>query len=219
MNASNEVSTRVRTMVVEDQGMVLAFFERWLAQLPGFVLVASARSGEEALSQVEAARPDVLLVDYQLPGMDGLELVQSARQVRPQLRALVVSSLVNPLALTRIRKSGVEGYVEKDATPELLAEALEAVADGRRYFSSKFKETVAREGANSEGVGKILSRREQQVLSFVLGKKTNREIAGLMGLSARTVEFHRANMMAKLNAKNLADLMTIAQRRGWTATG
>lgn len=210
---------RIRVMIVEDQGMVRAFLERWLAGMPRFVPAGSARSGEEALELVELERPDVVLVDYQLPGMDGLEFVQSARQVRPQLRALVVSSVVNALALTRVREAGVEGYVEKDASPETLAEALEAVADGRDYFSQKFRETMSREGANAEGVAKILSRREQQVLGLVLGRKSNREIATLMGLSERTVEFHRANMMAKLAATNLTDLLERAKQRGWTAAG
>lgn len=215
MNAANKnPSPRIRIMIVEDQGMVRAFFERWLSTMPRFVLVASARSGEDALAQVEAARPDVVLVDFQLPGMDGLEFMQAARQVRPQLRALVVTSLIDALALTRVRESGVEGYVEKDASPETLAEALAAVADGRRYFSPKFVETMAREGANAEGVGKILSRREQQVLALVLGRKTNREIAEQLGLSERTVEFHRANMMAKLSATNLTELVARARQRG-----
>jgi len=214
MTTKEERPALIRVMIVEDQGMVRMFLERWLAGLPGFTLVGSARSGEEALPLVESARPDVVLVDFQLPGMDGLEFMQAARQVRPQLRALVVTSLVDPLALTRVRESGVEGYVEKDASPEMLAEALNTVADGRPYYSRKFQATMASEGANAEGVAKILSRREQQVLSLVLGRKSNREIAGLMGLSERTVEFHRANMMAKLSATNLTELVARAKQRG-----
>ena len=205
---------RIRAIIVEDQGMVRAFFERWLTTMPRFELAASARSGEEALMLVEAARPDVVLVDFQLPGMDGLEFMQAARQVRPQLRALVVSSLVDALALTRVREARVEGYVEKDATPEILAEALSAVADGRQYFSAKFRETMAREGAKAESVAKILSRREQQVLGLVLKRHSNQEIADLMGLSIRTIEFHRANLMTKLNASNLPDLVAQAKQRG-----
>lgn len=211
-------TARIRVMIVEDQGMVRAFFERWLATLPRYELAASARSGEEALGRVEAERPDVALVDFQLPGMDGLEFMQAARQVRPQLRALVVTSLVDALALTRVRESGVEGYVEKDATPETLAEALDAVADGRRFFSPKFRETMAREGANAESLAKILSRREQQVLAWVLGRKSNREIAAHMGLSERTVEFHRANVMAKLDATNFAELVAQVKQRGLGAS-
>jgi len=215
MNAKKEPAPRIRILIVEDQGMVRAFLAQWLAAQPRFLLVASARSGEEALALIEAARPDVALVDFQLPGMDGLEFVQSARQVRPQLRALMVTSLTDVLTLTRVRETGVEGYVEKDAAPELLAEALNAVADGRAFYSEKFRETLAREGAQVQGVGKILSRREQQVLAHVFARKANREIAELMGLSVRTVEFHRLNLMTKLGATNLDELTAAARLRGW----
>lgn len=220
MSEMHPSAPRLRLMIVEDQGMVRTFLERWLATLARYELVASARSGEEALGLVEAARPNIVLVDYQLPGMDGLEFMQAARQVRPQLRALVVSSLMDPLVLTRVREAGVEGYVEKDATPEMLAEALAAVADGRQYFSQRFRETMAKEGAKAEGMGKILSRREQQVLELVLARKANREIAESLGLSVRTVEFHRLNLMTKLEAANLPDLLRNARQRGWlTAPG
>lgn len=215
MNIPKEAPPRIRILIVEDQGMVRAFLERWLAEQPRYTLVGSARSGEEGLQIVESGRPDVALVDFQLPGMDGLEFVQSARQVRPQLRALVVTSLVDALTLTRVREAGVEGYVEKDASPELLATALGAVTDGRPFYSEKFKETLSREGAKAQGAGKILSRREQQVLGYVLGKKSNREIAELMALSLRTVEFHRLNLMTKLDATNVDELTTNAQVRGW----
>lgn len=203
----------IRTMIVEDQGLFRGFLERWLATVPGFTLVASAATGEEALLHVESSRPDVVLVDYQLPGMDGLEFIRSARQIRPQLRALVISSLVNPLALTRILEARVEGYLENDSSPDLLTVAMLAVAAGETYFSEKFHEIMSKERSDAESIGKILSRREQQVMALVIKGKTSREIGLLMGLSARTIEFHRANLMTKLGAKNLAELATIAQLR------
>lgn len=215
MMSPNSSHAGIRVMIVEDQGLVRAFFARWLEGLPRFVLAGTARTGEEALLLLEKARPDVVMVDLQLPGMDGLEFVRAARQVRPQLRALVVSSLIDPVALTRVGETGVEGFMEKDATPELLAEALNLVADGRRYYSQKFEETLAREAAKPEAVGKILSRREQQVLALVLGRKSNRDIAEAMGLSVRTVEFHRANLMSKLQVTNVEELVATARLRGW----
>jgi DNA-binding NarL/FixJ family response regulator len=146
--------------------------------------------------------------------MDGLACVRAARQVRPQLRALVLSSLIDPLSLTRVRESGVEGFVEKDASPDQLADAAIAVAAGRSYFSARLTEILAREGAKAQALGKILSRREQEVLTHVLSGKTSREISDLIALSIRTVEFHRANIMGKLGATNLAELVANAQRRG-----
>lgn len=127
----------------------------------------------------------------------------------------MLSTLTDPLALTRVRESGVEGYVEKDAPPALLAEALEAVASGERFFSSRFSEVLARESAKATGLGKILSRREQEVLGHVLAGRSSREIGELIGLSPRTVEFHRANLMAKLGASTPIEVPTRARALGW----
>jgi DNA-binding NarL/FixJ family response regulator len=126
-----------------------------------------------------------------------------------------MTSLTNPLAVTRIRESGVEGYLEKDAEPAELAEAVQAVAAGRSYFSRRFQATMRREGGQPLAAGKILSRRELEVLSHLLERKTNREIADLMNLSARTVEFHRANIMTKLDSTNAEELLVAAKLRGW----
>jgi DNA-binding NarL/FixJ family response regulator len=203
-----------RVLLVEDMGMFRAFLEKWLAGLPQFQLVGSAGSGEAALALMATVRPDVLIVDLQLPGIDGLEFVRAARQLRPHARALVLSSQVDPLALTRVRGSGVEGYVEKDAPPALLAEALTAVAAGRKFFSARFSDTLAQESSKALGLGKILSHREQEVLTHVLAGQTSREISERIGLSARTVEFHRANIMAKLGATNVTELVAHARQRG-----
>jgi len=194
--------------------MFRAFMERWLTGHPRFELVGAVGSAEEALAALAARQPDLLVVDLQLPGMDGLDFVRAARQARPQARALVFSSLMDPLALTRVRESGVEGYLEKDTQPEKLEEALTAVAAGRPYFSARFLETLAQEGAKAEAIGKILSRREQEVLTQVVAGKTSREIADFYGIGLRTVEFHRANVMAKLGAANTAELVAQARARG-----
>lgn len=205
---------RTRTLLVEDQGMFRAFMETWLAPNPRFELVASASSGEEALPLLTTTRAELVIVDLQLPGMDGLEFVRAARQARPQARVLVLSSLVDPLSLTRVRESGVEGYLEKDTQPDRLEEAMSAVADGRSFFSRRFTEVISREGAKAEALGKILSRREQEVLSQIIAGKTSREIADFYSIGLRTVEFHRANLMAKFGATNTADLLAQARARG-----
>ena len=212
---TSDSNAPTRIMVVEDQGMFRAFLQQWIPQQEGFVLAGAFATAEEALRQVESEAPHVALVDLQLPGMDGIARAQALRQLRPHLRTLLLTSMVDPLALTRVREGGVEGYLEKDAQPAELVLALRAVASGRSYFSKRFDETLAREGAKSEAVGKILSRREQQVLSLVLAGRTNREIAESIGLSPRTVEFHRANVMAKLGAANVSELLACARQRGF----
>ena len=188
--------------------------ESWLAPHPRFELVGSAASGEDALPMLATTRPELMIVDLQLPGMDGLDFVRAARQARPQSRVLILSSLVDPLTLTRVRESGVEGYLEKDTQPEALEKAMHAVADGRSFFSSRFAEVISREGSKAEALGKILSRREQEVLSLVIAGKTSREIADFYGIGLRTVEFHRANVMSKFGASNTAELLFQARARG-----
>ncbi|WP_438479964.1 response regulator [Oleiharenicola lentus] len=205
---------RTRTLLVEDQGMFRLFMEQWLAAHARFELVGSASSAEEALGMLTSRRPELMIVDLQLPGMDGLDFVRAARQARPQARALVFSSLMDPLALTRVRESGAEGYLEKDTDPEKLEEALTAVASGRNYFSARFLETLAQEGGKPEALGKILSRREQEVLTKIIEGLTSREVADFYGIGLRTVEFHRANVMAKLGATNTAELVAQARLRG-----
>lgn len=204
----------IHVLIVEDQGMFRNFLEQWLAEQSKFLLVGTAGSGEEALPLVTEHRPDIALVDLQLPGMDGLNFARAARQIRPHLRTLILTSLVDILTVSRVRESGVEGYLEKDASPEQLQEALNAVAKGGMYYSQKFRENLAREGARPEAVGKILSRREQDILSHVLQGRTSREISEIVALSPRTVEFHRSNIMAKLGATNVAELLATARQRG-----
>lgn len=214
MKSSRHERHLTRVLLVEDQGMFRKFLEKWVREQPGYELAGSMRRGEDALAQLETLAPEVMIVDLNLPGIDGLEFVRAARQVRPQARALVLSSLVDPLSLTRVRESGVEGYVEKDAPPDQLQEALAAVAAGKRYYSPRMGDTLAQEGVKPEAIGKVLTRREQEVLTHVLAGRTSREIGELIGLSVRTVEYHRANVMAKLGASTVADLVARARQNG-----
>ena len=207
-------SPRIRILVVEDEGLFRSFMKRWLADHPRFQLVGAVASAEEALPLVSAKRTDLLLVDLQLPGMDGLNFVRAARRARPEVPSLVLSSLMDPLSLTRVRESGVEGYIEKDSPPEMLERAMLAVAAGERYFSARFVEIMGRENAQANALGKVLSRRQQEVMALVVAGKTSREIAEFYNIGQRTVEFHRANLMAKLGVANTAELITLARTRG-----
>ena len=193
--------------------MFRAFLESWLSGSADYECVCAARTGEEALASLDTLAPEVLMVDLQLPGLDGLAVAREARRRFPGLRTLVLSSLLDPLSVTRVAEGAVDGFVEKDAEPAVLREALDAVAAGRAWYSPKFTELRARSLAGAGAVGRVLTRREQEVLSLVIEGRTGREIADSLGLSVRTVEFHRANLMGKLGADSLAGLIRAAGRR------
>lgn len=186
---------------------MLHFLERWLVGIPCFVTAGIAHSGEEALEMLGREQPDVALVDLLLSGMDGLEFIRRAKKRRPELRAIVLSSLIDPLSVARVQEAKVDGYVEKNASPEILVEALQTVAAGGTFFSEQFCRICGSEDAKAKMLGRLLSRREQQVLAELLLGMSNKEIAEKLSISSRTVEFHRANLMAKLGAGNMAELI------------
>ena len=167
-----------RVLIIEDQGMFRTFLREWLAGLGEFEVVGACGSAEEALALLPSLRPELLLIDLQLPGMDGLEFFAVARMALPEVRALILSSLEDPLALTRVRESGAHGYLEKNAKPEELLAAVRTVAAGGNSYSPRFRETLSREQAKPEAVGKILSRREQEILSHVVAGRTSKRSPG-----------------------------------------
>lgn len=207
----------VPVFIVEDQGMFRSFLESWINGQAEYTVVGAAGSGEEALLLLEISRPELLVVDLHLPNMDGLRFVRLAKQRLPGVRALIVSALRDVLTLTRVKEGGVEGYLEKDAEPSDLHAAFKVVCEGGRYFSDRFTR-VLREDKGRE-IGRFLSRREQQVVELVIAGKTNRDIADILGVSSRTVEFHRANAMAKLGVKNLGELSRTVRQWGMEGVG
>jgi DNA-binding NarL/FixJ family response regulator len=206
------MSSPVPVFIVEDQGMFRSFLEFWINGQSEYTVVGTAGSGEDALELLEISRPGLLVVDLHLPQMDGLQFVQLAKQRLPGVRALIVSALMDAFTLIRVKEGGVEGYIEKDAEPSDLSAAFKRVSEGGRYFSDRFTQ-VLREDKGRE-IGRFLSRREQQVVEHVLAGKTNRDVALILGVSSRTVEFHRANAMAKLGAKNLGELSRTVRQWG-----
>jgi DNA-binding NarL/FixJ family response regulator len=205
---------RIRTLVVEDQGMFRNFLVQWLMDQGDFEIEGAFESAEHALKELSSLRPDLMLVDLQLPGMDGLEFIAAAKVILPDMRALVLTSLEDTLALTRVHESGAQGYVEKNASPEKLLAAIRRVAAGGTSYTEGYHQTLDSQQSHPQAVGKILSRREQEVLSHMVAGRMNKEIADYLQLSVRTVEFHRGNLMRKLDAGNVAEVIARARREG-----
>ena len=187
---------------------------------PDFRIVGEAGDGPEAVHLVERLQPDVLVLDLMLPGLSGLEVTRLVRQGSPQTRVLILSMYADEAYVLRALKNGAAGYVLKDSSAADLVQAVREVAGGRRYLSPPLSERAIERYAQraetsiQEDSYETLTTREREVLHLAAEGHTSAEIAARLGISPRTAETHRANLMRKLGLESQTDLIRYALRRG-----
>jgi DNA-binding NarL/FixJ family response regulator len=204
----------IRLVIVEDQQMLAETLAAWVARQPDFELVGLAHDGEEGWNLCLRARPAVMVVDIELPKLDGLELARRLlRQERPA-RVVAMSGLVDPYTIWRVRQSGVHGYVEKTNGTATLIEAIRVVAAGGIYFSDVFEQVKQEWLAQPAAFHKVLSEREQEVLQYVVTGWHDEDIGTQFGISAATVAVHRKHIRQKLELHNDRELVAYARQWG-----
>lgn len=186
---------------------------------PDFRVVGEAGDGPEAVHLVERLQPDVLVLDLMLPGLSGLEVARLVRQGSPKTRVLILSMYADEAYVLRALKNGAAGYALKDSSAADLVQAVREVARGQRYLSPPLSErAIERYAQRAEGVTEdsyeTLTTREREVLHLAAEGHTTAEIAARLGISPRTAETHRANLMHKLGIHTQTDLVRYALRRG-----
>jgi len=212
----------IRIVVADDHAVVREGIRRVLDDEPDFVVVGEASTGEEVLAAIETARPDVVLLDLGMPGPGGLEVIRRLRGAGPPgPRILVLSMYDEAEYVLRSVEAGVDGYLLKDeAEPTMLRTAVRAVHAGDSYFSSTAAAALAAalraapEDAPGADPLARLTDREREVLRLIASGRTNREMAGELGISRRTVETHRENLMRKLEIHSVAGLTRLALEEG-----
>jgi DNA-binding NarL/FixJ family response regulator len=209
----------IRVLVADDHAIVRTGIRHVLESDPGFVVVAEASTGAEALELAERLRPDVAVIDISMPGESGLRVAAELRQRSPGTRALILSMHDNTEYVLESLRAGAQGYLLKDSAATELRGAVRAVRRGESYFSppiaGKLSAVVRGETAEvAAGALGQLSGRERQVLIGVAQGYTNREIALQLGISHRTVETHRESLMRKLNVRTVAGLTRLALEAG-----
>jgi len=195
------------------RGAVRALIDR----MDGYEIVAEASDGEEALALIEARTPDLVILDLTLPRLPGIEIVRRAKRSGSRARFLFLSDRDRREDVDQALQAGADGYVVKrDSTEELLT-AIERISSGQTHFSPSVAEHLIAMVFSREtdrGGWMSLSRREREVLRMVAEGMSNKEIAGALGLSVRTVDSHRANLMEKLGIHNVSELVRYAIREG-----
>lgn len=199
----------IRVVLVDDHRMLLAGLQMLLQPLPTIEVVGTATTAAEAYAAVAAHRPDVVLLDLNLPDQSGVEVCRQLTATYPGLRVLVLTTLHERSYVTRLMQEGALGYVLKNASPEELTEAIARVHAGRKYFSDEVQELLLQPEPVAPA-RPVLTRREREILALLASGLTSQQMADQLFLSALTIETHRRNLLTKFNASNSAVLIRLA---------
>lgn len=209
----------MKLLLVDDQSIILDGLEALLSQEKDMQVVGRATHGAEALQHIRLLRPDVVLMDINMPGMDGIETTKALLKFTKDTRVLVLSMYDHPDLVREIMEAGANGYVLKNVGKEELVLALRTVANGEEYVGREVREVMARDHRFGDRAGatgcNVLTKREQEVVRMICRECSTPEIASALSLSPQTVDTHRKNIMQKLAVKNSAGLVKYAMERGW----
>jgi DNA-binding NarL/FixJ family response regulator len=206
---------KVRVLLADDHELVRAGVRKVLENSPGFEVVGEASRGDETLAKLAELEPDVLLLDLNMPGGDGFEVLRSARDTAGGARIVVLSLHVQAEYVSRAVREGADGYLSKDLAAQELPDAITSVMAGKPWYSAAVQEVLAKV-VRTGGTRPLekLTPREREVLVGIARGLTSKEIGAQFNISARTVETHRAALMRKLDVRSIALLTQLAIREG-----
>jgi len=210
----------VEILIVDDHAVVRAGIRMLIESDPQLLIVGECENGKEAVEQVNKLQPDVVLMDVTMPVMDGVEATRVIKKSKnpPPILALTIHE--GPDYFFQMLQAGASGYVPKRAAPDDLLRAIHIVAGGNVFLEPQVaKELVSdylsrvQQGSEKESYDG-LTNREREVLTLIAEDETNQGIANLLGISVKTVERHRENMMSKLGLHSRTELVKYAIRKG-----
>ena len=207
-----------RIVLVDDHALVRAGIRSLLESISGIEVIAEVGDGLQALDIVRIEKPDAILLDITLPGLNGLEVAARINSMEPGTRILMLSMHTGPEYVARAISAGALGYLFKDSAFEELSDALQHVMLGRRYLSRAIDADLVEQLMASSGSGQpeldVLTPRQRQVLQLVAEGLGTREVAEKLHVSIKTVETHRAQLMDRLDIHDVPGLVRFAIRTG-----
>ncbi len=199
----------IRVLIAEDQGMVRGALASLLGLEPDIEVVAQVSRGDEVIAAAQAAAPDVALLDIEMPGATGLDAAEELGQVLPTCRVLILTTFGRPGYLRRAMEGGAAGFLLKDAPASQLAAAIRRAMDGERIVDPGLAAAALSQGECP------LTPREHEVLAASRDHTTVADLAAALFLSPGTVRNHLSSVMQKLDARNRAQAIRLAEERGW----
>ena len=211
---------KIRVFLADDHAILREGIRLLLRKVPDIEVVGEAGDGEEAVAKVEQLAPDVVLMDITMPGLNGLEATEQIKGKKPQVKVLILTMHETDQYLSEMLRAGASGYVVKTTVSSELISAIRIVHQGdvylypsiARILVEDYLQRVKRgeEKTSYEG----LTGREREILMYIAEDKKNKEIADLLGISVRTVQAHRTNLMDKLGAHDRTELVKYAISKG-----
>lgn len=200
----------IRVMVVDDHEMVRAGLEVMLETQDNLKVVGEAASGEDAVRLCREFRPDVILMDLVMPGMDGIETTRAVREICPDVRVIILTGYNHKPLVQDALQAGAISYLLKNVSIDELAKAIYAAYEGRATLAPEAAEALIKATTDPPPLGHDLTLREREVLALLVQGMSNREIASHLTISRSTVKHHVSSILAKLRASSRAEASALA---------
>lgn len=204
----------LRILLVDDHKLIRVGLRQILEGETGVEVVGEASSGEEGLKLARELKPDVILLDINMPGMNGIEATRRLSRLEPRPKILIVSVLSQEPVPSRLLEAGADGYLSKETAADEVLTALKQIRLGKRYLSADLARQMALSQFDGESPLDQLSDREMEVLLMVTNGQSIQEIADVLSVSPKTVATYRYRLFDKLNVKNDVELARYALRHG-----
>ncbi|HZH64839.1 MAG TPA: response regulator transcription factor [Flavisolibacter sp.] len=207
----------IKLAIIDDHEVIINGLKAMLSAYSHFSIIYTANNANDLLSLLKNEQPDVLLMDIQMPEMNGVELCKHVHKQYPAIKIIAFSSFDDSHYVKQIIRNGASGYLLKNAEQQSIITAIEKVVTGEEVIDEAIKKILIGESitGHRRSIFDIpLTNREKEILKLIAGELTNQEIADQLFISLRTVETHRFNLTQKLGAKNTASLVKEAMKRG-----
>ena len=208
---------KIKVLLADDHQLIRDGIKSMIGSLEDIEVIGSVGSGEEAINQARQNRPDVILMDILMTGMTGIEATRWIKELDPTIKIILVTKEISREYVSAGIKSGVDGYLPKDVTKEVVIEAIRTVHKGNKFFNDAIMKLVFEDFYSHEKLKPTtkklpndLTNREYEVLCWAASGKTNKEVAEGLFISVKTVETHKTKILDKLGLKNTSELVKYA---------